>query len=113
MIISAKIDRVDEEKGFTESGFLTAGKCLEEAGADLIEVSGVNLFRDDDMFFYNDTKKLAEILKIPVVCIGGIKTYEHADFILKNSKIEYVAMSRTLLKEPDLVKKWEQKNNLN
>ena len=53
-----------------------------------------------------DTKKLAEIINIPVICIGGIKKYEQADFILKNSKIEYIAMSRELLKQPDIVKKW-------
>ena len=109
MIISAKIDSIDEEAGFTESGFITAGKCLEEAGADMIEVSGANPTQKGDMYFYNDTKKLAENLKIPVTCIGGIKTYEHADYILKNSKIEYVAMSRALKNEPDLIKKWQQK----
>ena len=85
---------------------MTAGKLLEEAGVDLIEVSGANPIRTDDIYFYNDTKKLAEKLNIPVTCIGGIKTYEHADYVLKNSKIEYVGLSRTLLKEPDLIKKW-------
>ena len=34
MIISAKIDSVNEEMGFTEKGFLTTGKLLEEAGVD-------------------------------------------------------------------------------
>jgi len=106
MLIFAKIDGVDEEFGFTESGFLTAGKLLEEAGVDLIEVSGANPIKNGDIYFYNDTKKLAEKLNIPVTCIGGIKTYEHADYVLKNSKIEYVGLSRTLLKEPDLIKKW-------
>ena len=107
MIISAKIDSADEQFGFTESGFLTLGKALEKAGLDLIEISGPNPIRTgEDPYFYNDTKKLAEIINIPVICIGGIKKYEQADFILKNSKIEYIAMSRELLKQPDIVKKW-------
>jgi len=106
MLIFAKIDGVDEEFGFTESGFLTAGTMLEEAGVDLIEVSGANPIKTGDIYFYNDTKKLAERLNIPVTCIGGIKAYEHADYVLKNSKIEYVGLSRTLLKEPDFIKKW-------
>ena len=110
MIISAKIDCVDENMGFTESGFLTAGKCLEEAGVDLIEVTGVKAVRNEDMYFYNDTKKLAEIVNVPVTCIGGIKTYEQADYILKNSKIEYIGMSRSLLKKSDVVKEWYQNN---
>ena len=112
MILSIKIDSEDEENGFTESGFLETGKILEEeAGIDLISVSGTNVLRkNQEPMFYERTKKLADILKIPVVCIGGIKTYENADYVLKNSKIEYVAMARALVKDPELVTKWTQKN---
>ena len=108
MIISAKIDCTDEAHGFTESGFITTAKALEKAGIDLMEISGPTAVRTGggDPYFYNETKKIAEILKIPIICIGGIKTYEQADYILKNSKIEYIAMSRGLLKQPDIVKKW-------
>ena len=107
MIISAKIDNVSEEHGFTESGFITVAKALEKAGLDIIEISGPNPLRNsEEPYFYEDTKKIAEILKIPVICIGGIKTYEQVDNILKNSKIQYVAMSRELLKQPDIIKKW-------
>lgn len=107
MIISAKIDNIDEKYGFSESGFLTTGKMLEKAGLDLIQVSGPNPHRNgNDPYFYNDTKKLADNLNIPVTCIGGIRTYEQADFILKNSKIQYIAMSRELIKQPDILKKW-------
>ena len=106
-IISAKIDIPDEENGITESGFIYMAKALEEAGLDLMEVSGPNPIRQgEDPFFYEATKKIAEIVKIPVIYIGGIKNYEQADFILKNSNIEYIAMSRELLKQPDIVKKW-------
>ena len=107
MIISAKIDSPDEKYGITESGFLYTGKALQEAGLDLIEISGPNAAREgSNPYFYEPTKKIAETLKIPVICIGGIKTYEQADYILKNSKIEYIAMSRELLEHPDTVKKW-------
>ena len=106
MIISAKIDSPDEENGITKSGFLFTGKALEKAGLDLISISGTNPIRNEEIYFYDYSKKLAEILNIPVICIGGIKKYEQAEYILKNSKIEYIAMSRELLKQPDIVKKW-------
>ena len=109
MIISAKIDNPTEEHGFTESSFITTAKALEKAGLDIMEVSGPNPHRNgDEPYFYKDTKKIAEILNIPVICIGGIKTYEQADFILKDSKIQYVAMSRELLKKPDIAKQWSK-----
>ena len=108
MIISAKIDNVCEEHGYTESGFITIAKALEKAGLDIMEISGPNPHRNGpDPYFYEDTKKIADILKIPIICIGGIKTYEQVDFILKNSNIQYIAMSRELLKQPDLVTKWK------
>ena len=107
MIIAAKIDSTDEENGYTENGFLTIGKNLEKAGIDLIEISGPNAAREgSNPYFYEPTKKIAETLKIPVICIGGIKTYEQADYILKNSKIEYISMARELMKNPDTVTKW-------
>jgi len=110
MILSIKIDSEDEANGFTESDFLETGKILEKAGIEIISVSGTNVFRSDELMFFERTKKLADILKIPVVCIGGIKTYENADYVLKNSKIEYIAMSRALMKDPELVTKWTQQN---
>ena len=111
MILSIKIDSEDEANGFTESDFLEAGKILEEAGIDLISVSGTNVFRNEELLFYERTKKLADILKIPVVCIGGIKTYENADYVLKNSNIEYIGISRALMKDPELITKWTQEKN--
>jgi len=107
MIIAAKIDSKDEENGYTESEILTVAKNLEEAGLDLIEISGPNGIRNaEHPYFYDETKKIAEKIKIPVICVGGIKKYQQADYILKNSKIQYIGLARELLKQPDIVKKW-------
>ena len=108
-VISVKLDCGDEKEGIYESGFLKAAKMAEEAGADLITVSGTEVMKDDDIYYFEECKKLAEILKIPVVCVGGVKTYEHADYILNNSKVQFISMARALMKEPDLILKWEHK----
>ena len=59
MIIAATIDSKDEENGYTESEILTVAKNLEEAGLDLIEISGPNGIRNDENpYFMMKQKKL-------------------------------------------------------
>ena len=108
-VISVKLDSGEENEGISESGFLTTAKMAEKAGVDLIIVSGTQVMKDDDIYHFEKSKILAEKVKIPVVCVGGIKTYEHADYILKNSNVEYISMARALIKQPDLVLKWKNK----
>lgn len=81
----------------------------EEAGIDLIEVSGNNYRqkKGDDLLYYNATKKLAEMVKIPVALIGGVKRLEQVNFALSDSKIEYFGIVRALMKDPQLIKKWK------
>lgn len=80
----------------------------EEAGVDILEVSGNNKMeiKSDDIFFYDAAKKLAEMVKIPVAVIGGVKRLEQIDFALKDSKIEYFGIVRASMKDPKLIKKW-------
>ena len=100
----------DENGGITEQGFLTACKLAEKAGVDMIQVTGFKWTREkpkNGPYYFEAAKKLAEIVKIPVLLIGGIKSYDEAEYVLNNSNIEYIALSRALLCEPDLVKKWK------
>ena len=108
-VISVKLDSDEENDGIYESGFLTTAEMVEQAGVDLITVSGTKVMKDDDIYYFEASKKLAKKVKIPVVCVGGIKTYEHADYILTNSKVEYISIGRALMKEPDLILKWKNK----
>ena len=108
-VISVKLDSGDEKEGINENGFLYTAKMAEKAGVDLITVSGTEAMKDGDIYYFEKCKKLAELSNIPIVCVGGIKTYEHADYILNNSKVKYISMARALMKEPDLILKWEHK----
>ena len=111
IVLSVKIDSEnDENDGITEEGFLTACKLAEKAGIDMIQVSGFKWTRErpkNGPYYFEAAKKLAEVVKIPVLLIGGIKSYDEAEYILNNSNIEYIGLSRALLCEPDLVKKWK------
>jgi len=53
--------------------------------------------------YYNATKKLAEMDKIKVALIGGIKRLKQINFVvvLCNSKIKYFGIVRGLMKDLD------------
>ena len=109
ILLTFKLDSEGIEDTVDEKEFYILGKMAEEAGIDLIEVSGNNYRqkKGDDLLYYNATKKLAEMVKIPVALIGGVKKLEQVNFALADSKIEYFGIVRALMKDPKLIKKWK------
>ena len=111
-IISVKINVIDGiENGINEQGLLTACKLIEKAGADFIQTSGnyaEHKIKPKSPIFYEEGKKIAEVVNIPVVLIGGIRDMETMEEVLNKSKIEYFGVGRPLVCEPDLVKRWEK-----
>ena len=108
-IISLKINCDDNYPGgITEEGFIVASKLAEKAGVDIIQISGMDWFKPKikNILFFDMTKKIADILNIPVVLIGNVRSVDSIQNILDNTKVEYVGMARPLICEVDLVKKW-------
>ena len=111
-IISLKINCDDNiENGITEEGFIVACKLAEKAGVDIIQVSGMEWLKvkpkEKSPVFFERTKKIAEILNIPIILIGNVRDVDTIQNTLNNSKIEYVGLARPLICELDLVKKWK------
>ncbi len=111
-IISLKINCDDNiENGITEEGFIVACKLAEKAGVDIIQVSGMEWLKvkpkEKSPVFFDRTKKVAEILNIPVILIGNVRDVETIQNTLNNSKIEYIGLARPLICKLDLVKKWK------
>ena len=112
-IISLKLNSYDGDKyknGITENGFLTACKLAEKNGVDIINVSGdwdQQKPKPKTAMFLQATKKLAEVVKIPVVLVGGIRDIETMEEILNSSNIRYFGIVRPLICEPDLIKRWK------
>ena len=94
---------------FDSINCVEVAKLVEKAGASAITVHArtkTQMYSGKADWKY--IKMVKEALKIPVICMGGIKKYEQADYILKNSKIEYISMARELMKNPDTVTKWSR-----
>ena len=59
-----------------------------------------------EAYFHPYAAKLKPTLKIPLILVGGIRTLETAERILKIGAADFISMARPLVREPDLPNKW-------
>ncbi|UCF71202.1 MAG: NADH:flavin oxidoreductase [candidate division WOR-3 bacterium] len=115
--------------GIDADSFPGLASEIENAGIDAIEVSGGRYdclvrteeelgFRpvpgaeshtrinsaDKQSYFYPYTENLH--LSIPVILVGGNKDVEHLEKLFKNGRVDFMAMCRPLICEPDLPNRW-------
>ena len=50
--------------------------------------------------------KLKNKVKIPVMLVGGIRSFEVAQSLVDNKLADFISLSRPLIREPDLIKRW-------
>lgn len=111
-IVGMKINCDD----FTENG-LNFGEStwicerLAMMGLDFIEVSGGNPSRiistpEEESYFKVFANTIAEDAQIPVVLVGGNRNIDSMEEILNSSNIDYFALARPLIAEPDLPNRW-------
>ena len=107
-------DFAPEGEGFDRKEFLSVSRELAGKGIDAIEVSGGTLFgqntpsrsKKHTAYHLDFAENLLETVDVPVVLVGGLRSIDTIDTILSQTKIEAVALSRSLIREPDLVKRW-------
>lgn len=64
---------------------------------------------EDENYFLPLAKKLKPIMKnSALILVGGIKNPLSAEEILKNRWADFISMSRPLIYEPDLPKRWQE-----
>jgi 2,4-dienoyl-CoA reductase-like NADH-dependent reductase (Old Yellow Enzyme family) len=80
---------------------------LEEAGVDIIDVSGgfggsrPAQLQNLQGFYVPQAQKIKEVVDIPVIGVGGINDPEYANRLIQEEKIDLVAVGRALLNDPD------------
>lgn len=96
-------------------------KEMEKIGIQAIELSGnvhgsaKNLIGqsydgfviEEEGYFYRYGAVISEEIDIPIITVGGFQQIDTMESILNNTSIEYFALSRPLLAEPDLIARWE------
>jgi len=97
------------------------GRLLSEAGYAAIEVTGgtnrpeaictpSGPVRKEDWFegyFVEYAARLKSHTSLPVAAVGGIRTLDMAERILKEGKADLIAFCRPLIREPLLIRRWE------
>ena len=112
-VVAVKINSDDcQPGGLSQKDFLVAGKMLSNAGIDAIEVSANYTSRPNiragvnEGSFLSAATALAEAIQTPVVLVGGLRSMETINKILAQTPIAYIALSRPLIREPNLINRW-------
>lgn len=114
-LITMKINSTDEYPGgLTVQDFLVTSKLMADAGIDAIEVSANGTSRTgvragkNEGYFRAAAMSLAALVDVPVVLVGGLRSLEKINQYLDETKIEYISLSRPLVREPNLIRRWQQ-----
>jgi len=109
------------ERGFTRDESLKVCFRLCEEGVDAIELSGGTwmsgknlpsrtkiLSEEKEAYFQEAAKVFKEKISVPLILVGGIRSFHIADQLVEESVTDYISMCRPLIREPGLIKRWKE-----
>ena len=97
-------------------------RALQDAGIDLVELSGGTMASDPrfspiragrfdaperEAWFRADAAVIKAALTVPVALVGGVRTPQTALALIKEGVCEMIALSRPLIREPGLIARWQ------
>lgn len=90
--------------GNTEEDAVKATKIFEDAGIDVLDISGgmcgyVNPENSDPGYFGAESKAIKAAVNIPVITTGGIKEPEDVEALLKAEAGDLIGVGRTVMKD--------------
>jgi 2,4-dienoyl-CoA reductase-like NADH-dependent reductase (Old Yellow Enzyme family) len=108
------------EGGLELEDALQAGAMLKDAGIDVIEVSGGTFASGDLMpvrtgiaterdeaYFRDEARAFKQRLEIPIMLVGGIRSFPIAEKIVDEHIADYISMCRPFIREPGLINRWQ------
>ncbi|MCB6994686.1 NADH:flavin oxidoreductase [bacterium 210820-DFI.6.37] len=92
------------EGGNGTEAAVRAAKILEEAGVDVLDISGgmcgyVNPESQRPGYFGEESKAIRAAVKIPVITTGGIKEPQEAEALLREGAGDLIGVGRTVMKD--------------
>ncbi len=108
------------ENGMSLEDSLQVARLLADAGMDAIELSGGLITggklspsrsgidsMEKEAYFQEDARAMKKEIGIPLILVGGIRSFEVAEKLVQGGTADYISMSRPFIREPDLVNRWK------
>lgn len=107
------------EQGMTFADCQYVCQRLADLGIQAIEVSGGNfasrpnegflrvIKEDQESYFREQAAELAQNVQVPVILVGGNRDLAALTKLINSTAIEYIALSRPLLCESNLINRWQ------
>ncbi len=68
------------------------------------------LKESDEAYFRNDAIMFRKKINIPLILVGGIRSFHIAEQIVNKNVADYVSMCRPFIREPGLINRWKSGN---
>lgn len=108
--------------GLTVDDMLHVAAFLEQVDIDAIELSGGTAYsgkriqarivkidtKEKEVFYRAAAKRYKERIRVPLMVVGGIRSYEVAERLVEKGMADYISMCRPFIREPQLVNRWKQ-----
>jgi 2,4-dienoyl-CoA reductase-like NADH-dependent reductase (Old Yellow Enzyme family) len=108
------------ENGLQPQDSLQAAQMLVENGIDAIELSGGMLIGgklspsrmgitsdEKEAYFQNEARAFKENIHVPLILVGGNRSFQVAERIVKEGVADYISLCRPLIREPGLINRWK------
>jgi 2,4-dienoyl-CoA reductase-like NADH-dependent reductase (Old Yellow Enzyme family) len=118
--VMIKLNAADNlEGGLNQADAGYAARQLDAAGIDAIEVSAGTAASGEngparskinaphkEAYNLELARRIKAEVTCPVMVVGGFRSYEIAEKAVNQDKMDYIAMSRPLIREPQLPSRW-------
>ena len=100
--------------GLMPSDALVTCRLMAEAGLDSIEISGNGTSVSgikaghDEAYFLPFARELRKERAIPIILVGGMRSLEVMNDLVRNEEMDMISLSRPLICEPNLVRRWHE-----
>jgi len=89
------------------SGIEMSGGTIDPAGYQIPVRKRTPATEDEEAYYREAARQFKGTIRVPLILVGGIRSYEVARELIENGSADYIALSRPLIREPHLVAQWK------